>query len=103
LILHLERQIYNDDDYKIELIGFKIPESITKTSNNIDFETKSNELSRREKNILPLILDGLTNEEIANKLHISKYTADGHRCKIYKKLGVHSFKELVKVTNLKIS
>jgi DNA-binding CsgD family transcriptional regulator len=96
LILFLDKQTLEDNSYKIEVVGFKIPATLTKQFNSNFPEDEINTLSRRELTILPLILVGMSNEEIANQLYISKHTADGHRTRIYKKLGVHSFKELVR-------
>lgn len=53
-------------------------------------------LSPREKEILRLIVDEMTNEEIANKLFLSKRTVDGHRQKLIGKLGVRNTAGLVK-------
>jgi DNA-binding NarL/FixJ family response regulator len=45
---------------------------------------------------MTLMLKGYENKEIAKELYISTTTLDGHRSNIYKKLGVHSFRELVR-------
>jgi DNA-binding NarL/FixJ family response regulator len=45
-------------------------------------------LSNREKEIMTLIAQEHTNEEIANKLSISKRTVDNHRQNILNKLEV---------------
>jgi DNA-binding NarL/FixJ family response regulator len=42
-------------------------------------------LSRREKEILVMISEGLTNQQIANKLFTSKRTVEGHRLKLLQK------------------
>lgn len=47
-------------------------------------------LSARETQILRLVAEGLTNREIAEQLFISKYTAECHIKRIYKKLAVTS-------------
>ncbi|MCW5908661.1 MAG: response regulator transcription factor [Chitinophagales bacterium] len=44
-------------------------------------------LSKREKQILWLMADGLTDKEIAKKLAISHDTAESHRSNIIKKLN----------------
>lgn len=48
------------------------------------------DLSRRERNILGLISQNLTNKEIAARLFISEYTAKNHVHQILKKLGARS-------------
>ncbi|HSF83452.1 MAG TPA: LuxR C-terminal-related transcriptional regulator [Anaerolineales bacterium] len=47
-------------------------------------------LSKRELNVLGLIAEGLTNQEIGLRLHISLSTVKGHTTHIYGKLGVNS-------------
>jgi LuxR family transcriptional regulator, maltose regulon positive regulatory protein len=47
-------------------------------------------LSRRELEVLPLLADGLTNEEIAARLYLSLHTVKAHARNIYAKLGVGS-------------
>ena len=52
-------------------------------------------LSRREKEILTLIMDGLQNKEIAAKLHISKETVDKHRKNMLAKTSCRNSGELI--------
>ena len=47
-------------------------------------------LSRRELEVLPLIAEGLTNQEIAATLYLSLHTVKAHARNIYAKLGVSS-------------
>jgi LuxR family maltose regulon positive regulatory protein len=47
-------------------------------------------LSERELQVLELIAEGLTNQEIASRLYLSLNTIKGHIRNIYGKLGVHS-------------
>ena len=44
-------------------------------------------LSAREKEIIGLVADGLTNQEIAEKLTISKRTVDNHVSNMFTKTG----------------
>ena len=53
-------------------------------------------LTRREVEILTLISDGLTNQEIANKLFISCSTVDSHRKNMLLKFNVPNTAALVK-------
>lgn len=53
-------------------------------------ETDSFNLTQRESEILNLIVQGLDNREIANKLFISLETVRNHIRHIYEKLGVNS-------------
>lgn len=47
-------------------------------------------LSRREREVLPLLCEGLSNAQIGWKLGISEKTVRNHLSHLYRKLGVHS-------------
>jgi DNA-binding NarL/FixJ family response regulator len=47
-------------------------------------------LSEREKEILSLLVDGLSKKQIAEKIFLSHHTVDSHLRNIYAKLEVHS-------------
>lgn len=53
-------------------------------------------LTPRETEILKYIVEGYTNRQIGEKLHISVRTVEGHRANISAKLGLHSRVELVR-------
>jgi len=54
-------------------------------------------LTRREKEVLKLIIDEMTTKEIAQKLFISNATVETHRLHLLNKLGVRNTAGLVKV------
>ena len=54
-------------------------------------------LSSREKEILLLIADGLTNPQIATKLFLSLHTVDTHRKNILTKFSVNNTASLIKL------
>jgi two-component system response regulator NreC len=54
------------------------------------------DLTPREREVLTLIAEGLSNAEIAEKLVISVKTVDRHRENIMRKLNLHSRVDLVK-------
>jgi two-component system response regulator NreC len=53
-------------------------------------------LTKREKEILSYIADGLNNVQIAEKLFISARTVDTHRTNIMQKLDIHDVANLVR-------
>lgn len=59
------------------------------------YESKA-DLTRREREILRMIFDEKTNEEIGLELHLSKRTVDTHRQNILKKLGVKNTAGLIR-------
>ncbi|WP_299778572.1 response regulator transcription factor [uncultured Formosa sp.] len=56
-------------------------------------------LTKREKQILALVLDGKSNKEIAEDLDVSKRTAEVHRFNLMKKLDVKNLIELTKIAS----
>ncbi|MDH3243340.1 MAG: helix-turn-helix transcriptional regulator, partial [Saprospiraceae bacterium] len=55
------------------------------------------EISEREVEVLRLISQGLTNQEIAEKLFLSFHTADSHRRNLVEKLGAKNTADLVRI------
>lgn len=55
-----------------------------------EVEKKWNSLSEREKQVLRLLAEGVSNKDIASKLSITIKTLDKHLERIYQKLGVDS-------------
>ena len=53
-------------------------------------------LSQREIEVLKNITEGLTSDEIAEKMFLSRRTIDTHRRRIMEKLNVHSLPKLLK-------
>jgi DNA-binding NarL/FixJ family response regulator len=63
-----------------------------------DFVSKifTKKISAREKEVLMLLADALTDEDIADRLNISKLTVISHRKNLLRKLNVANKAELVK-------
>ncbi len=53
-------------------------------------------LTDREREVLKLVAEGLTNQEIADLLSVSVKTVLGHRTSLMEKLGIHNRTELIK-------
>lgn len=56
-------------------------------------------ISSREKEVLELIADGLTNPQIAAKLFISLHTVDSHRKNLLTKFGTNNTASLIKLAS----
>ncbi len=54
------------------------------------------QITRREKEVLTLLVEGMTSSEIAEKLYISPRTVDKHRTNLLKKLGQKNTAGLVR-------
>jgi LuxR family maltose regulon positive regulatory protein len=52
-------------------------------------------LSRREREVLFLVAEGLSNDQIAQRLFLSLSTVKGHNSRIFEKLGVRRRTEAV--------
>ena len=68
---------------------FKLPDKVPV------LEEDSTHLSERELDIIRLAAKGLTNKDIADRLHLSYRTIEGHLRDIFNKLGVGSRTEAV--------
>jgi DNA-binding CsgD family transcriptional regulator len=64
------------------------------TSNNIFIESKE-ELTRREKEVLKLLIEGKLSKEISDVLNISKQTVDTHRKNMLHKKNLSNIGELI--------
>ncbi len=81
--------IYSESDIK-EIV--KKYESFTEPSVFV----QPTRLTEKEKEVLLLISEGLTSNEIADKLNIAKRTVDSHRLNIMQKLNLNSLPELIR-------
>ena len=52
-------------------------------------------LTQRQEQIVNMVLEGLPNHEIAEKLHLSAHTVKNHLFRIYEKLGISNRTELI--------
>ncbi|MCU0377184.1 MAG: response regulator transcription factor [Bacteroidales bacterium] len=68
---------------------------VIKRIKNREQEVKSSSLSKREKEILLKICEGLSNHEIADALFISKRTVDKHRANLLAKTGSKNTASLI--------
>ncbi|OGU75245.1 MAG: hypothetical protein A2V93_00880 [Ignavibacteria bacterium RBG_16_34_14] len=73
-----------------QIVGFAV--SGQKSSSLI----KSVRMTKREKQVIELIADGLTNKEIAQKLHLSTHTIKSHVHNILEKLALHTRVQITK-------
>jgi DNA-binding NarL/FixJ family response regulator len=64
-----------------------------------DESARLNSLTDREIDIIKLLKEGCTTDEIAEKLFLSPRTVDTHRAKILKKLQLKNSLSLIKLIN----
>jgi DNA-binding NarL/FixJ family response regulator len=94
-------EIYEGNEYYSDTISKIILENyisnVRKTTETEPEKEKENDLlSSREKQILQMFVEGISNQEIADKLFISIRTVESHKNHIMQKLGIKSIVELIK-------
>ncbi|MEO9805870.1 MAG: LuxR C-terminal-related transcriptional regulator [Reichenbachiella sp.] len=105
--------VFTDSDQSNRLFGMakKISKTMYKDSSNADenrvcgqmekkqMEEYCHSVTRREREVLHLIADGLSAKQLADKLYISVHTAINHRKNLISKLHVKNTAELIKVAS----
>jgi FixJ family two-component response regulator len=56
-------------------------------------------LTAREREVMDLVVEGLTNKEVADKLAISEVTTKMHRGQVMRKMMAHSLADLVRMSD----
>lgn len=78
------------------VISAKRPEMDELLENTLLNVKLDESLTKREAEILRLIVSGSTNKKIAQKIYRTERTVEYHRHRLMRKLGVHSAADLVK-------
>lgn len=89
LVRHLSLRFYNEKEQ-----NSPIKEASNPDSGIMEFASEYG-LTRRELEVFLAITPNLSNEELAEKLHISIYTLKIHLQSIYQKTGVNKRFELL--------
>jgi len=84
--------------YSLEVANIMVSKYMNKTikAKSKNTSITIDDLTKREKEIIKLISNEFTNQEIADKLFISARTVDTHRRNLLQKLGVKNTAGLVK-------
>lgn len=97
LLLALETLV-KGEKYIGKEVAVKNNQAPKKTAHEFeDVFIKRAQLTRREKEVMWAIVEGLESQAIAERLFISLHTVQTHRKNLFKKLDVHSAAELVKL------
>lgn len=89
-MIHAVREVAMGNRYLSPSLSEKAYEYYSRKSRS----NKENSLSIRELEVLQLIVQGYTNERIAELWSVSTRTIESHRTNLMQKLGLHSLKEL---------
>ena len=95
----LERAIYavvEKDFYHNDLVASALRKNFNDKKHTKNPLLKSTELSDREKDIVRLLCQELTNKEIGDRLGLSERTVENHRYRILEKLNLKSTIGLVR-------
>ena len=85
------RQVARGEQYLSPSLATAILKKRQGTASLTEFEKSTIEtLTEREREILDLLAQGLSNKMIAAQLYVSVRTVEGHLANIYSRLGVHS-------------
>lgn len=104
-LLEIMRAVYNDEAIIPPNLAAKLMNRVAELARAYDdlgsVETEmSEDLTRREQEVLDLICDGRTNQEIADSLIIELGTVKNHVHNILKKLNVTSRREAAMVAQM---
>lgn len=92
ILSHAVDVVYNGGNYySEELLGFFTKKYIQETQP----ENDDLQITKREMEVLQLVAEGLLNQEIADKLFISKRTVDGHKNNLVVKTGSKNMVDLL--------
>ncbi len=93
-IIHAIREVHNGNYYLSPSVAGLVVEGITSREPVPDKEEHA--LTKRQKEILRLICDGLTEKDIARSLNVSSFTIHSHIYNMMKKLNIHTKVGLIK-------
>jgi two-component system, NarL family, response regulator NreC len=96
-LINAIRAAYADEVYLYPSLAKALVSDFLSQDRSAPLEPKLDELlTRREQEVLELLAEGKTNEEIAEQLVISKHTVARHRENLMRKLELHNRSDLVK-------
>jgi DNA-binding CsgD family transcriptional regulator len=64
-------------------------------SETFDFVCRAYALSRREREVVALLVAGLDTRAVTKRLFISRHTVQDHLKSVFEKIGIHSRRELL--------
>lgn len=89
-LMHAIREVYKGNTYLSHEAGQVLRKE------NAEDRSKIPVLTRREKEVLELIAEGLTNPQIASRLYISLSTVDSHRKNLLAKMNTKNTASLIR-------
>ena len=95
-VIHAIHEVYRGRFFLSPAISKFIVDGFLGKTKNYSSNKKAVDLTKREREILQLIGEGLTDKEISMKLNLSLYTVHVHRKNIMNKLDIHKQAGLIR-------
>ncbi|MFC1591660.1 response regulator [Thermodesulfobacteriota bacterium] len=95
-VIHAIREVYMGERYLSPRIAKHVIQGFLENKREINRDMPFAKLTRREREILQLLAEGLSSKEIAKKLSISTNTAHVHSNNIMQKINIHNRADLVR-------
>ena len=90
------RAVYRGDSYLSPAVAKLLVVNYQRTAGKQAGQNPYDQLTRRERDVLKLLVEGYSTKEIADTLIITPKTVEGHKTNLMVKLGIHNRIELVK-------
>jgi DNA-binding NarL/FixJ family response regulator len=90
------REVHSGSSFLYPPIAAKLIEDYVRRVRGTEVKEAGDPLTAREREVLRLIAEGNTNQQIADELTVSKKTIESHRANVMRKLDLHDVTELVK-------
>ena len=95
-VVHAVREVMAGRRYLSHSIAETVLDDYVRRRTSGVAESPVSLLSRREREVLQLVVEGKASKEIARILHISSKTVDTYRSRLMEKLGVKDLPSLVR-------
>jgi DNA-binding NarL/FixJ family response regulator len=90
------KAIYRGDSFLSPSISKKVIDEYLRHVEQASKPNSYTQLTDREREVLQLIVEGFSNKEIAEQLHLSVKTVGNHRLNLMEKLDLHNVSDLTK-------
>jgi len=90
------RSVYQGDSYLSPSVARLLVEDYQHGAGGRVSQDPYEQLTDRERDVLKLMVEGYTTQEIADMLVVSRKTVEGHKTNLMAKLGIHNRTELIK-------
>jgi DNA-binding NarL/FixJ family response regulator len=90
------RSVYRGDSFLSPTVTKLLVDNYQHASSGRDRQDPYKELTTREREVLKLLAEGRSTQEIASLLIITPKTVEGHKTNLMAKLGIHNRIDLVK-------